>query len=332
MNCNEEFVVKALGKLTLEFNLDLEQQRKVREILYLSLYNFQVTNIEKALVKSDIEEKVMYFIQVKKLEGYSEKTLKGYYRILMDFASVVNKPVSTVNKNDVRMYLARKAGHLKASTFNTLTYSIKSFFSWLESEEIIPNNPTKKLPVNKLPKRLRKSLTMEEIEKLRVASKTDRERALIEFLFATGCRVSEVVGVDVAHINFYNNSLRVIGKGDKERTVFFNDKAKFYIRKYLDTRPDNNPALFIGERKPYARLQQRAIEKIVEKIAKRTDLNKNIFPHLLRHSFATLGLQAGADITTIQHLLGHTSVNTSQTYAEQSIDNIGHEYKQHFTH
>lgn len=187
------------------------------------------------------------------------------------------------------------------------------------------------LEINKIPKRLRRSLNIEELEKLRIACKDDRERAIIEFLFATGCRVSEVVDCNVNDLNFSDNSLKVIGKGNKERFVFFSDKTKVYINKYLNSRPKNNidDALFIYIKQPYKRLSKRAIELIVSNVAKRSELNKNVYPHLLRHTMATLGLQNGADIVTIQNLLGHSDPSTTQIYAENSIANIRHEYKQH---
>lgn len=329
MNCNEEFVIKAVGKLTLEFDFDWEQQRKVRDALYYALYNYEVHTLEKALVKGDIDEKVFLYIKVKQLAGYSAATLKNYQHTLYKLATFLNKPIGTVTTNDLRMFLILNSEGKKPGTINSYIFYIKGFFTWLETEELIPRNPAKRLEVNKLPKRLRKSLTVEELEKLRIACKNNRERALVEFIFATGCRVSEVVDCNIEDLNFSDNSLRVIGKGDKERIVCFSDKTKVYLKKYLEDRTDSNPALFIGIRRPYSRLGKRAIELIIHNIAERAGFNKNVFPHLLRHTMATLGLQNGANIVTIQHLLGHTDPSTTQIYAENSIDNIRHEYKQH---
>jgi integrase/recombinase XerD len=133
-------------------------------------------------------------------------------------------------------------------------------------------------------------------------------------------------------MNFNENSLRVIGKGDKERFVFFSDKTKLYLKKYLedDRNKDNEDALFVSEKFPYNPLGRRGIETIVTRITKRTDFNKKVFPHLLRHTMACVGLQNGADLVTIQNLLGHTDPSTTQIYAQNSIDNLKHEYKQHF--
>jgi integrase/recombinase XerD len=332
MNCNEEFVVKALGKLTLEFNFDWQQQRKISEILHLCLYNYDVLSQETGLVASDLKEKIRFYLEVRKLENYSNATLKNYLYTLGHFALFINKPVATINKNDLRYYLAclAKDKNLKASTMNNKISSLKAFFQWLEDEEIIPRNPARQISATKLPKRLRSALSIEELERLRLACKDVRERSLVEFIFATGCRVSEVVNVNIEDLNLYNNTLRVIGKGDKERVVCFSDKTKLHLKNYIDSRKDANPALFISSKFPFDRMGKRGIEVIISKLGKKAKISRPVFPHLLRHTMATLGLQAGADLTTIQHLLGHTVPSTTQIYAEQNIDNIKHEYKQHF--
>ncbi|MBY6761795.1 tyrosine-type recombinase/integrase [Clostridium botulinum] len=329
MNCNEEFVVRALGKLTLEFNCNWKEQQKIRELLHLSLYNYEVVSSEKSLVSSDLKEKIILYLQVKKLENYSNATLTNYMYTLRQFMSCINKPVSTINKNDIRYFLANSYIGLKKSTINNKISCIKAFFEWLEQEEIIQKNPTKQIKGTKLPKRLRKALTIEELEKIRLACKDVRERALVEFIFATGCRVSEVVEVNIEDLDISSNTLKVVGKGDKQRIVCFSDKTRLHLKNYIETRRDSNEALFISSKFPYDRIGKRGIEVIIAKIGKRAKLNKPVFPHLLRHTMATLGIQAGANITTIQHLLGHENPTTTQIYAENSLENIKHEYKQH---
>lgn len=329
MNCNEEFIMKAIGKLTLEFNFDWEQQRKIRDCLNYSMYNYEVHTLEKSLIKGDMQEKIFLYIKVKQLAGYSNSTLKHYRYLLDKLATFLNKPVGTITTNDLRMFLILNSEGKKPSTINSIIFYIKAFFAWLEGEELIPRNPARKLEITKVPKRLRKSLTIEELEKLRIACKDSRERALVEFLFATGARVSECVDCNIEDLNFSDNSLRVIGKGDKERVVCFGDKTKVYLNKYLDERhKDNDPALFVSQKFPYNRLSRRGIELIIHKIAERAGFNKNVYPHLLRHTMATLGFQNGANLVTIQHLLGHTDPATTQIYAENSLDNIKHEYRQ----
>lgn len=328
MNCNEEFTIKLIGKLTLELNHTWEEQKRVRDCIYNTLYEYDVVSRETGLIKGDIHEKITLYLQVKKLEGYSSETLKNYGYNLRRFADFINKPVATVTKNDLRYYLMIATKDKKPSTANSLNYYLKSFFNWLEAEEMIPKSPARSLSVNKLPKRLRKSLTVAELEKLRIACINDRERAVIEFLFATGCRLSEVLALNVEDLNFSDNSVKVIGKGDKERFVYFNDKTKVYIEKYLSSRNDKNTALFVTSRYPYNRLGKRGFQDIVSNIAKRAGFDKSVYPHLLRHTFATLGHKAGADLTTLQALLGHEDSSTTQIYAELDQENIRHKYNQ----
>lgn len=229
------------------------------------------------------------------------------------------------------MYIAQFSNNHAKSTVNTMTSNLKSFFNWMELEGYIEKNPARRVKQIKLPKRLRKSLTADELERLRDACETTRERTIIEFIFATGCRVSEVVDVNIADLDSNNNSIRIIGKGDSERVVYFSPKAKLYLQKYLLERPDNGcEALFTTIRYPHTRLGKRSIEKEVSKVAIRAGINKNVFPHLLRHTMATLGLKSGANIGTIQKLLGHTIPATTQIYAELSQEDVKHEYNQHF--
>ncbi|KGO12184.1 integrase [Clostridium botulinum] len=321
----EEVVIKLVGKLSLEF--PEINQLKVRTIAEEVLYKYRVLPEETALVSSDIEEKLQIYLATKKLDGLSRKTLKNYEYNLLIFADHLRKPLSTINTMDLRMFLAVRCKDMKQSSVNGQISILKSFFSWLHEEEYIPKNPAKKLKQTKEPKRLRHAMTEEEVELLRQASKTDREKALVEFLISTGCRLSEVVGVNKDDINWYEMSLNVIGKGDKERKVYFNTKAKILLKKYLLTREDDNLALFVTSKRPHARLGGRSIQREIKKIAKRAGINKSIYPHLFRHSFATNKLNAGMPMPVIQHLMGHESPATTQIYAQLSEENVKYEYK-----
>jgi integrase/recombinase XerD len=282
---------------------------------------------ETSLVTSDIEDKLQMYLAVKKLDGLSIKTLENYNYNLIKFASVIKKPLAAVNINDLRMYLAIRSKDMKASSLNGQISILKSFFSWLFAEEYIPKNPAAKLKQTKEPKRVRKALTEEEIELLRQVCKNDREKALKEFLVSTGCRLSEVVGIDKDSVSWYEMSVYVIGKGNKERKVYFSTKAKVLLKKYLSSRKDDTPALFVSSRAPHGRLSDRGIQKEVKRIAERAGFDKSVYPHLFRHSFATHSLNKGMNITTIQHLMGHESSATTLIYAELSDENIKHEYK-----
>ncbi|MCT8975481.1 tyrosine-type recombinase/integrase [Clostridium sp. CX1] len=325
MNCNDELIIKCIGKISLEFpELD---QLKLRRILEEAFYGYDVLSKETALVASDIEEKIQIYLAVKKLDGLSRKTLDSYELNLMSFANFIRKPIATVTTMDIRMYLAVRCKNLKGTTTNTHISTLKSFFGWLSNEEYIPKDPTKKIKHTKEPKRLRHALTEEEIELLRQACKTDREKALIEFLVSSGARLSEVIGVNKDKINWYEMSLNVIGKGNKERKIYFSIKAKILLQKYLSARKDECPALFVTGKYPHQRMGSRSVEREINNIAIRAGFDKSIYPHLFRHSFATHKLNSGMPLVILQKLMGHDSPETTLVYSEISEENIKHEYK-----
>jgi len=331
-NAKSEVIIKLVGKLTLEFP-ELNQL-KVREITEEVLYKYEVTSLETALVATDVEQRLQIYIACKRLDGLSEKTLKNYKQDLMIFASYIRKPISNVNTMDLRMFLAQRCKNLKPSSTNTQISILKSFFGWLASEEYIPRNPAAKIKLTKEPKHLRHPLTDEEIENLRQACEElkkplekDRSKALLEFLNSTGCRLSEVTSINIIQVNWYEMSLNVIGKGSKERKVYFNVKAKVLLKKYLKDRKGTGEALFISLKAPYQRLGNRAVEHSINKIAKIANFQKSVFPHLFRHSFATHSLNAGMSLPVLQKLMGHSNADTTMIYAELSQENVQHEYK-----
>jgi integrase/recombinase XerD len=321
----DEVVIKLVGKLTLEFpEID---QLKVRAITEEVLYKYDVSPQETGLVASDIEEKIQIYLATKKLDGLSVKTLKNYKYSLAIFAGHLIKPLATINTMDLRMYLAARCKGMKPSSVNGQITILKSFFGWLVNEGYIPKNPTIQLKQTKEPKRLRHPLTEEQIELIRQACITNREKALIEFIYSTGCRLSEIVSINKQDINWHEMTLCVIGKGNKEREVCFSTKAKILLKKYLESRLDDNPALFVTSKQPHSRLGGRSIEREVKKIANRVGIDRPVFPHLFRHSFATHRLNAGMPLHIVQHLLGHEDPSTTQIYAETSKESIRFEYK-----
>lgn len=327
-SCSDEVTIKLLGKIALEFEefSSLEQQIKLRQVIDQVLYSYQIATKETALVASDVEEKARMFLAIKKLDGMSSKTLYNYQLKLSKFANFMRKPLSTITTMDLRMYLAVLNENLKASSMNTEIACLKSFFSWLVNEEYIIKNPCSKIKGTKIPKRLRKALNAEELEMLKQACKSIREKALIEFLSSSGCRLSEIVGINKEDINWNERSLYVIGKGNKQRKIYFSVKAKILLKNYLDSRKDTSDALFVSSKRPCARLGGRSIERELKNIATRAGFSKSIFPHLMRHTFATLSLNSGMSLVTLQHLLGHEEPSTTQIYAAMSEENIKHEY------
>ncbi|KEH90631.1 site-specific tyrosine recombinase/integron integrase [Clostridium botulinum] len=329
-NNNEEAVIKILGKLTMLFpnlDMDLQTQIKLRNVIEEVLYDYDVIPKETSIVASDITDKLKMYLAIKKLDGLSILTLKNYKREIERFAQTIVKPVNTVTTMDIRMYLSYICKDKKESTLANKIAILKSFFGWLETEELIIKNPTKKIKSPKVGKRLRNSLTLEELELLRNACKSLREKALLEFIFSTGCRLSEVKNIKITDINWNELNLNVIGKGNKQRIVYFTVKAKIFLEKYLNSRNDNCPYLFVTTKRPHKQLGGRSIQLEINKIADRAGLNKSVYPHLLRHTFATVALNNNMPITVIQKLMGHERVDTTMIYAELDNSTLKQEYK-----
>lgn len=328
-NCTNEAVIKMVGRVTQEFAEfeDLQKQVKLRNTLEEALYKYDVITKETSLVASDIDEKIQIFFASKRLEGMSAKTEKNYMYILMKFASYLKKPISSITSMDMRMYLSMVGKNLKPGSVNAVIYCFKSFFTWLVDNEYIFKNPMNKIKATKIPKRLRKPLNDEEVELLRLACETLRDKAMIEVFISSGVRLSELRDIDKEHVNWQEMSLHVIGKGDKERIVYFSTKAKIFLQQYLNSRIDNNPALFVSEKRPYGRVGQRGIESAVKRISDRIEQKTHVHPHKLRHTFATQKLNSGMPLNVIQELMGHESCDTTSIYAVMSQENIKHEYK-----
>lgn len=292
----------------------------------LSIYDIRPARLPGA--HPDIRDKADMFLSAKRLEGLSDLTLDGYAIELRIFAKHMSKPIGEIDTADIRAFLG-SFEHLKMSSISKKLSVLKSFFGWLADEEVIAKDPARRIKPPKKEQRLPKALTIEELEMLREACLTHRERALLEVLYATGGRLSEIQSLDKADINYQTMSARVIGKGNKEREVYLSYKAIYHLKKYIMSRLDDEPALFITERRPFRRVSNRAIQREIKKIADRSEIQKNVHPHTMRHTFATLTLNNGADISSVQALLGHSSPATTQVYAQVTESRKKEAYKKH---
>ncbi|MDI9215924.1 site-specific tyrosine recombinase/integron integrase [Clostridium tertium] len=330
-NCNDEVMVKLLGKLTNELpnlEVDFQEQLRVRKVIEEVLYNYEVTSRETALTTSDLEAKINYFLATKKLEGLSPRTLRNYEYILRKLQNTFYKPVGTITTADIKMLMYSEAEKKSPSSMNTFMTPIKLFFKWLQNEEFIIKNPCASIKPVKEPKRMRKPLTEEQVETLRDTMLTRREKAILEFFLSTGCRLSEVLNVKIKELDFNNKTLLVIGKGNKERKVYFTERCKRALLNYLKDRKDNCEYLFITDRKPCRKLSTRGMEVIVNKMQIKSGLDRNIHPHIFRHTFATHALRSGMKPEVIQQILGHEDVGiTLKVYAKLAESDVEHSYR-----
>lgn len=299
---------------------------KVQAELSALSTKYHIQKVESNEVHPDILEKIDVFLAAKSLEGASPHTMSNYARQLRIFAESVKKKAENVSAADIRIYLSQFSTQKPASIETKLSI-LKSFFGWLHEEEIIDRNPTRKLKSPKKERSLPKALRIEDLEMLRESTKTKRQRAFLEVLYATGCRLSEVQALNITDIDLQSMSAKVVGKGNKQRTVYLSFRAMYHLEAYLKTRKDENPALFVTERKPHDRLSTRGIQREIGKIAKQSGIKKNVSPHTLRHTFATLTLNNGAELAAVQDLLGHSSPETTLIYARLSDDKKNEQHR-----
>ncbi len=326
----DEAIIKIVASLELLYG-DVIRPQETRTMLESILSSYDITEKSTALtVLDDLPEKIFLYLASRKIDGLSNITLQNYNRGLQRFSRYVKKNVAEITANDIRIYIAHyaKTG-VKDTTLASASDILRGFFNWLEDEDYILKSPMRKIKPMKVSKRLREALTKEEFEVLRQGATTLRQKALLEFLYSTGCRLDETVNVDKNNIDWQRLQLRVIGKGDKERVVYINATAKVHIRKYLMSRLDDCPALFVTTRKPYRRAGQRAIQREIDKIMLQSGLQKNVYPHLIRHTAATHWLDSGMDLTVIQKILGHDNPQTTMIYAKLSNTEAEHAFRKY---
>lgn len=278
--------------------------------------------------RSNLPRRVEAFLAAKRIDGCRPKTIKGYRERLKLFMTQCSKPVQQITTDDLREYLAYLVDerHLMDNSVQAHINTLRSFFSWLVDEDNIRKSPMRKIKSLKIDKlRSRHPLTAEQLELVRDGCRGYKEKALVEFLVSLGCRVSEVAGLRVDDIDWRDRKCKVIGKGNKERTVYFSVRAKLMLQLYIAERRGGE-ALFASSRAPYEPLTDRGIEKMISKLGKRIGMERPLYPHLMRHTFASHALNCGMELTIIQHLLGHSDPKTTLIYAEIDPIRVQYEY------
>lgn len=310
-------------------DLIIEFELRDKEKLLNILGKYDVALKEKDAGK-DLQQKIDMFLDAKRIEGLSPRTIGAYALQLRLFKDYVQKPVDKITTPDVRQYI-RQSAHLAANTINSKLVAIRTFFQFLVDEEFLERNPAAKSKIKpaKVPKRMPKAMSPEELELMREACETVREKALVEILYSTGGRVSEVHHMNRDDVDFRKQNIRVIGKGNKEGIVNFNIKALLFLKKYLSSRKDDNPALFVTDKAPHNRLGVRSIERSVEAIRKKSGVKTKCTPHTFRHTLATHMLENGADLGIVQEVLRHESPATTQIYAQRSEQKKAENYRRY---
>lgn len=291
--------------------------------------NYTINRRTPLSLENDMQDKIVLFLSARKLEGLSPLTIAGYEQELNKLNEFIGKPAIQISTPDLRNYLSSN-DQWKPGTVSKKLSVIKTFFTWLVDEEILLKNPSSKIKQLKQPKRLPKAVNATELEMLRKGCETARERALLEVMYSTGCRLSEVSSMMVDKVDFASGAINVIGKGDKERIVYLNPRAIFYLEIYLEERKENEDDceyLFTTVRRPYRQMKPKTIQDEVQKIKDRSEIGKNVHPHILRHTMATLAMENGIELGDLQQLLGHDNPSTTLRYASVSEERKKHAHK-----
>ena len=323
MDVRDNIIKKVMGAL-VKVGQEVSDIVQDTLIMVLNDYEIQERCTEVAVLDTAPESMLKKFIATKRLEGIAESTLTRYYDANLKLLQFLRKDLSEITTYDIRLYLSyrRECSERQVSnrTLDGMRRCYSSFFSWLDAEEIIPHNPCAGIKQIKYKKDVKKPFSAVDIEKMRNACSSNiRDLALIDFLYCTGCRVSEVARLNISDINFEALECVVIGKGNKERYVYLSEVAAMHLREYLDSRQDDYEALFAG--KGTERLQKNGIEAIVKNIGKKAGVD-NAHPHRFRRTLATNLLDRGMNIQDVAEILGHADLKTTQIYCYISKKNV----------
>ena len=277
--------------------------------------------------------------QDKRLEGYSPFTLKSYRiqaKLLIRHLGDVG--IADVTDMQLKQYLISQSAHLKPASLAHRVKFIRALFRWATDNGHVLRNPSIALKEPKMGTRIPKAMSEEDMELLRESCTTKLEHAIVEMLYTTGCRLGEVAGLNRADISWGDRSVVVRGKGDKEREVYFTAKCEIWLKWYLKSRTDDHPALFVterefgiaGEERGPRRMSRDQIRYILKRVAERGEIETNVYPHKLRHSYATHLLNNGAPLEAIQSFFGHAKLETTRIYADLSGERRRELYKKYF--
>lgn len=299
-------------------HLNSNQQKILHDTL---MQCFAAQEMQKR--EDDNRHLVSVFLAAKRVEGCSEKTVRYYDSTIRNVLTAVYKDIKQITTDDLRMYLddyQKRSGASKV-TIDNIRRILSSFFSWLEDEDYIVKSPVRRIHKVKTCKTVKETYSDEALELMRDNSECIRDLAIIDILASTGMRVGELVRLNRADIDFENRECIVLGKGNKQRKVYFDARTKIHLQSYLRTRSDDNEALFVALQRPFDRLQISGVEIRLRELGRKLEINK-VHPHKFRRTLATMAIDKGMPIEQVQQLLGHQSVDTTLQYAMVNQNNV----------
>lgn len=302
--------------------LDNAQLHKLQEVLEHSLFEYEIEG-RTIETEDDSQELIDSFVYAKRIEGCSEKTLKYYRTTIEAMTEAIDKGVRHMQTDDLRAYLTGYQEQHGSSrvTIDNIRRILSSFFSWLEDEDHILKSPVRRIHKVKTATNIKETYTDEELEKMRDNCGELRDLAIVDMLASTGMRIGEMVLLNKADINFNERECVVFGKGDKERVVYFDARTKIHLQNYIDSRTDNEPALFVTLREPHTRITIGGIESRLREFGKSLKIEK-VHPHKFRRTLATMAIDKGMPIEQLQQLLGHKRIDTTLQYAMVKQSNV----------
>ena len=310
-------------------HLDNAQLQKLQEVLERSIYNCEISG--KVTVAEDDSQKLIdSFVYAKRIEGCSEKTLKYYRTTIEAMAEAIDKGVRHMQTDDLRAYLTEyqeKHGSSRV-TIDNIRRILSSFFSRLEDEDHILKSPVRRIHKVKTATNIKETYTDEELEKMRDNCEEFRDLAIVDMLASTGMRIGEMVLLNKSDINFNERECVVFGKGDKERVVYFDARTKIHLQNYINSRTDEDSALFVTLRAPHTRITIGGIESRLREMGKALEIEK-VHPHKFRRTLATMAIDKGMPIEQLQKLLGHKRIDTTLQYAMVKQSNVKHAHRKY---
>lgn len=298
--------------------LTANQSQKLQRVLISRL-----TDQTKPVSSVSNSNYLAMFLNAKKIEGCSERTLAYYKTTVEKLLDGIADPIRKVTTDDIREYLASYQGlnDCSKTTIDNIRRNISSFFTWLEEEDYIIKSPMRRIHKIKTTKTVKEVISDEEIEKIRDKCKNLRDLAIVDLLYSTGIRIGELVRLNVDDIDFEERECIVFGKGDKERRVYFDAKTKIHLIGYINSRSDDNPALFVTLDAPYDRLKISGVEIRLRRLGRELGINR-VHPHKFRRTMATRAIDKGMPVEQVQKLLGHSQIDTTMRYAIVNQTNV----------
>lgn len=328
MDIREEIVREVSDMLSgKEITVDLVQDVIT---IVLDKYEVQERHTDVAVRDNNNEDLLKKFVATKRVEGLSESTIRRYKEQNITLMNFLGKPLNRITSYDIRFYLSvkRERDRVSNRTLDGMRRCYNSFFKWVTDEGYIAKNPCASISQIKYKKTVKKPYSATELEKLRKACDNVRDLALIEFLYCTGCRVTEVSNLDVSDVDFDTMQCTVLGKGNKERIVYLTEVATMYLQEYIATRKCCSEALFVG--RGGKRLSKNGIEVLLKRLGKKASVD-NVHPHRYRRTLATNLLDHGMNIQDVATILGHSDLKTTQVYCYISQKNVRSAYRK-FSH